>query len=129
MMTFDIIGDLAFGKTFRGIESGQKHPWIARIEGAMMQGAVNDCFKCFPTLARIIMTLIPRTIQKIITDTKTNERYSIDLVTELDDERFVQERKGKGEILTNLYVVGESIRKPTAKISLRVLLNIGMKIK
>ena len=80
MMTFDIIGDLAFGETFQGIESGQKHPWIARIEGAMMQGALADCFKRFPTLAKIVMALVPGTIQKIIEDTKKNERYSIDLV-------------------------------------------------
>lgn len=79
MMTFDIIGDLAFGETFRGIETGEKHPWISRIEGAMMQGALADCFKRFPSLAKIVMTVMPGTIQKIIADTKLNENYSIDL--------------------------------------------------
>ena len=80
MMTFDIIGDLAFGETFGGIESGQKHPWIARIEGAMMQGALADSFKRFPTLAKVVMTVMPGKIQEIIADTKRNEEYSIDLV-------------------------------------------------
>lgn len=80
MMTFDIIGDLAFGETFGGIESGDKHPWISRIEGAMMQGALADCFKRFPLLAKIAINVMPGTIQKLIEDTKKNERHSIDLV-------------------------------------------------
>jgi len=79
MMTFDIIGDLAFGETFRGVETGEKHPWISRIEGAMMQGALADCFKRFPFLAKVVMALVPGAIQKIIADTKLNEKYSIDL--------------------------------------------------
>ena len=79
MMTFDIIGDLAFGETFQGVETGQKHPWISRIEGAMMQGALADCFKRFPILAKIVMALVPGAIQKIIADTKLNEKYSIEL--------------------------------------------------
>lgn len=80
--TFDIIGDLAFGETFGGIESGKTHPWIARIEGAMMQGALADCFNRFPTIAKIVMTMFPKKIEDIIKDTKINERYSIDLVSQ-----------------------------------------------
>lgn len=80
MMTFDIIGDLAFGETFGGIESGYKHPWITRIEGAMMQGALADCSKRFSSSATVVMTVMPGAIQKLITDTKINEEYSIDLV-------------------------------------------------
>ena len=80
MLTFDIIGDLAFGETFRGIETGVTHPWISRITGAMTQGALADCFKRFPFVEKLVMTLAPGAIQKAIADTKTNERYSIDLV-------------------------------------------------
>lgn len=80
MMTFDIIGDLAFGETFEGIETGKKHPWITRIEGAMMQGALADCFKRFPLVAKVVMALVPGTIKQLVADTKANEQYSIDLV-------------------------------------------------
>ena len=79
MLTFDIIGDLAFGETFRGIESGVTHPWISRITGAMTQGALADCFKRFPLVAKLVMTLAPGAIQKAVADTKTNEQYSVDL--------------------------------------------------
>lgn len=80
MLTFDIIGDLAFGETFRGVETGVTHPWISRITGAMRQGALADCFKRFPLNAKLVMTLAPGAIQKITADTKTNEQYSIDLI-------------------------------------------------
>ncbi|KAJ5938880.1 hypothetical protein N7466_002014 [Penicillium verhagenii] len=37
-MTFDIIGDLAFGETFRGVETFEVHPWVAITLGALTQG-------------------------------------------------------------------------------------------
>ena len=80
ILTFDIIGDLAFGETFQGIESGLSHPWISRVRGAMTQGALADCFQRFPLLAKLAMTVAPGPIQKAIADTKINERYAIDLV-------------------------------------------------
>ncbi len=98
LMSFDVIGDLGFGETFKGIESSRDlhkevveldcllrstedvHPWIDRMTGAMMQGAVADCFNRFPTLAKIAWTLFGRHIRSIIEDTKINERYSIELV-------------------------------------------------
>lgn len=46
-----------------------------------MQGALADCFKRFPWLAKIVLALFPGKIQDIIKDTKINENYSIDLVT------------------------------------------------
>ena len=97
LLSFDIIGDLAFGETFKGIESGRclllgqsysnalllsenVHPWISRMTNAMMQGAVADCFKRFPTIAKITLTFFESHIKRIIADTKINEEYSIELV-------------------------------------------------
>ncbi|KAF2492608.1 putative cytochrome P450 [Lophium mytilinum] len=80
MMTFDIIGDLAFGETFHGIESGEIHPWIARITGAMTQGALADTFKRFPAVARVVTTLMSGAVKKLVLDCKLNEQLSLDLV-------------------------------------------------
>ena len=33
-MTFDIIGDLTFGRSFDCLESGELHPWVALLPGA-----------------------------------------------------------------------------------------------
>ncbi len=80
MMTFDIIGSLAFGETFQGVDSGKTHPWIAIILGALMQGALADTFKRFPTIGRIFTVIMPGTIQKLVEDTKKNENYAVDLI-------------------------------------------------
>ncbi|MCJ1383958.1 hypothetical protein MMC17_007072 [Xylographa soralifera] len=97
ILTFDIIGDLAFGETFRGIETGQKHPWITRIEGAMMQGALADCFKRFSLLAKVVMTLFPSKIQDLIADTKLNEQYSIDLI-----KKRIEKKTDRNDFVTRI---------------------------
>ena len=56
------------------------HPWISRMTGAMMQGALADCFKRFPTVAKFVLTFFGGHIQRIIADTKINEKYSIELI-------------------------------------------------
>ncbi|KAL8699838.1 MAG: hypothetical protein Q9201_005770 [Fulgogasparrea decipioides] len=80
LMSFDIIGDLGFGETFKGIESKKVHPWISKMTGAMMQGALADCATRFPTVAKIALTFSKGYIDRIIKDTKLNEEYSIELV-------------------------------------------------
>ncbi|KAL9624077.1 MAG: hypothetical protein Q9160_001599 [Pyrenula sp. 1 TL-2023] len=80
LMSFDIIGDLGFGETFQGIESDHVHPWIHRMTGAMMQGALADTFFRFPLMARFVLYFFSGPIKRIIADTKINEQYSIDLV-------------------------------------------------
>ena len=50
------------------------------MTGAMMQGAVADCFNRFPTVAKIVLTLFGGYIKRIIADTKIDEEYSIELV-------------------------------------------------
>ncbi|RYP61516.1 hypothetical protein DL770_009770 [Monosporascus sp. CRB-9-2] len=69
MMTFDIIGDLAFGETFGGMESG-----------ALTQGALADVLKRFPTFASVLMVVMGNKIRKLMEDTRTNEGYAIDLI-------------------------------------------------
>lgn len=97
LMSFDIIGDLGFGESFQGIESGwchaeppsrlrakdeaeQVHPWIHQMTGALMQGAIADTFFRFPLLAKVALRFFSRQFNRIVADTKINEQYSIDLV-------------------------------------------------
>lgn len=98
MIAFDIIGSLAFGQTFGGVDAGlcdisvcsfrnsdleladEPHPWISIAVGALMQGALADTFKRFVLIGQIVQMVIPGKIRKLIEDTKTNERFSIDLV-------------------------------------------------
>ena len=60
------------------------------MTGAMMQGAVADCFNRFPTLVKIAWTLFARHIRSIITETKINERYSIEAGAKVENLRASQ---------------------------------------
>lgn len=90
------------------------HPWITRMTNAMMQGAVADCFKRFPMIARLILTFFGSYIRRIIADTKINEEYSIDLVErcgcpefpkfadELKSYRRIQRRTDRKDFYTRI---------------------------
>ncbi|KAI1380476.1 benzoate 4-monooxygenase cytochrome P450 [Hypoxylon crocopeplum] len=80
LLTLDIIGSLAFGKPFGGLESAQFHPWIKLVTGAMSQGALADCMSRFPMVAAVFKWLMPGTIDKLIEDTRAHEAHTIDLV-------------------------------------------------
>ncbi|KAK7749836.1 hypothetical protein SLS53_000417 [Cytospora paraplurivora] len=90
-LTFDIIGDLAFGESFGALNSDEPHPWISIAMGALSQGALVDVFKRFPGVADILMTVLDRKIKKLTADTKSNEDFAINLV----NKRIRQETERK----------------------------------
>jgi len=57
-LTFDIIGDLAFGESFGAVENARGHPWVTTIKNSLYAGGFADVFrrvpllKLFPTLVR-----------------------------------------------------------------------------
>ncbi|KAI8623342.1 benzoate 4-monooxygenase cytochrome P450 [Xylariaceae sp. FL1651] len=97
MLTFDIIGDLAFGETFGAIESAEPHPWIAIILGALKQGALVDVFRRFPTVGKILAVLLHYQIKRLTTDTRSNEDMAIELV-----ERRIARGSPRKDFLTRL---------------------------
>ncbi|KAF3760410.1 benzoate 4-monooxygenase cytochrome P450, partial [Cryphonectria parasitica EP155] len=98
MMTFDIIGDLAFGETFGGVDSDQPHPWISIAMGALRQGALADTFKRFPLAADIFMMLMPGKIAKLTEETKKNE----DLAVELTEKRIARQDSARKDFMTRI---------------------------
>lgn len=112
ILTFDIIGDLAFGETFGGVGSGVTHPWISRIRGAMTQGALADCFQRFPLLAKFVMTVAPGPIQKAIADTKINERYAIDLV-----QKRIARKTNRKDFMTRILEYRDEDKIPDIQIA------------
>ncbi|KAI1281081.1 cytochrome P450 [Xylaria sp. FL0933] len=80
LLTLDIIGSLAFGQPFGGLESAQYHPWIQLVLGAMSQGALADCMSRFPLIANIFQWLMPGTIAKLVADTRAHEAHTTALV-------------------------------------------------
>ncbi|KAI0543351.1 benzoate 4-monooxygenase cytochrome P450 [Xylaria curta] len=97
MLTFDIIGDLAFGESFGAIESAEPHPWISIILGALTQGALADVLKRFPTLGKVLMVVLRPQIAKLTKDTATVEDMAINLV-----ERRIGRESSRKDFLTRL---------------------------
>ncbi|KAI0973641.1 benzoate 4-monooxygenase cytochrome P450 [Xylaria arbuscula] len=80
MLTFDIIGDLAFGETFGALESAEPHTWISIILGSLKQGALIDVYKRFPTMGKILFFILRTYIKRLTKDTLANEEMAIELV-------------------------------------------------
>lgn len=80
LATFDIIGNLAFGQSFGGVESGTEHFWVSIVVKSLRMGALADCFKRFPWLAVIFQKMFPGLLKKLLEDTRKHELYTMDLV-------------------------------------------------
>lgn len=73
------------------------HPWIARITGAMTQGALADTFKRFPAVGKVAMVFLSRPIQRLTLDCKLNEEYALDLV-----KKRVAKKTDRKDFLTRI---------------------------
>ncbi|KAL2882019.1 hypothetical protein SGCOL_002759 [Colletotrichum sp. CLE4] len=80
LATFDIIGSLAFGKDFGGVDSGKEHFWVSIVTKSLRMGALADCFRRFPALASIVQTVVSGLIDKLLKDSRTHQKYTMDLV-------------------------------------------------
>ena len=63
-MTFDVLGDLAFGESFGGLESGGYHPWVAMIFGGFKLATYNQALKRLPQIAPLLRPLLPKALLK-----------------------------------------------------------------
>ncbi|KAJ5861281.1 uncharacterized protein N7529_008591 [Penicillium soppii] len=64
-LTFDIIGDLAFGEPFGCLEESEYHPWVATIFKSIKTGAFLRAFSIYPLFVLLIRKAMPkRLIQK-----------------------------------------------------------------
>jgi cytochrome P450 len=80
LMTFDVIGKLAFGKDFGGLDSGTEHFWISTVLESMGQASLGDTLARFPLLARIWMRLNPNWLKALADGSARHEGYTLDLI-------------------------------------------------
>ncbi|EKG16266.1 hypothetical protein MPH_06520 [Macrophomina phaseolina MS6] len=80
LLTFDIIGDLAFGESFGGIESGKTHSWIHAVLESMSQASLSDTLGRFPWLGRVYMKLNPAWLEKLTAGAKEHRDYTMSLL-------------------------------------------------
>ncbi|KAL4922538.1 cytochrome P450 [Aspergillus aurantiobrunneus] len=80
LLTFDIIGELAFGESFHGLETGTLHFWIAVVLESMGQAGLSDFLKRFPVLGRVFLKLNPRWMNRLMDGAVKHQSYTIGLV-------------------------------------------------
>lgn len=80
LTTFDIIGSLAFGQDFGGIESGTEHFWVSIVTKSLRLGALADCFRRFPAAATVFQWLFSGLIGKLMEENRRHRRYTMELV-------------------------------------------------
>lgn len=66
LITFDIIGSLAFGQDFGGVKTGKQHFWVVIVTKSLRLGALADCFRRFPALAAVFQKVFSRMIDKLL---------------------------------------------------------------
>lgn len=97
LTTFDIIGSLAFGESFGGLQSGKFHFWIKLVTKALRQGALADTMNRFPWVASIFKLLMPNFIEKLNQDTKAHEAHTLNLI-----ERRLNSPSERPDFLTRI---------------------------
>ncbi|KXH53928.1 benzoate 4-monooxygenase cytochrome P450 [Colletotrichum salicis] len=76
-----MVADLAFGKDFGGgVDSGKEHFWVSIVTKSLRMGALADCFRRFPALASIVQIVFSGLIDKLLKDSRTHQKYTMDLV-------------------------------------------------
>jgi averantin hydroxylase len=75
--TFDLIGDLAFGESFRCLENVYNHPWIAFVHGNIESIPFISLFRRYG-LFSMVQYIIPK---KLLRARQENYEYARDKVT------------------------------------------------
>jgi len=71
--TFDLIGDLAFGKSFSMLENGVIHPWVKMIFESVAFLSYAELVRRYPILKPVAALLTPK---KLVEASKTNTKLS-----------------------------------------------------
>lgn len=77
-LTFDIVGDLAFGEPFGCLKDSAYHPWVAILFQSIKTGALLRALTIYPTLAKIIRYFMPKSLLRKRAD---HYRLSKEMVT------------------------------------------------
>jgi cytochrome P450 len=62
--TFDIIGDLAIGKSFNCLQDSQYHGWVSGIFGAIKIGPYIKAMATYTDVQRLLRLLVPKSLRE-----------------------------------------------------------------
>ena len=76
--TFDITGDLCFADSFRCLEAGDNHPWVAVVYGSVKFAQMLTVFDHFPPMSTIVKWCIPFSVKEKAQENFIYTRKKID---------------------------------------------------
>lgn len=94
LMTFDVIGELAFGESFGGVASGKLHFWIAIVVESMAKASLSDTLSRFPLLGKLYLTLNPGWLKSLTDGSAKHESHTLKLVERFAHHRNIHLTKG-----------------------------------
>lgn len=59
-ITFDIIGELAFGESFKAVETGKTHPWVSILIDTVREMNLVNMRKRMPIMNLVLPFLVPK---------------------------------------------------------------------
>ena len=80
LMTFDVIGELAFGESFKALDNGQTHFWVGVFLASMGQACLSETLKRFPFLGMIYTNLNPGWLSGLVESFVKHESYTIEVM-------------------------------------------------
>lgn len=90
---FDLIGDLAYGKSFGGLAEGRTNKWVENIDRMMRFFPILVLASASPVISKVVMLMVPENLKK-----SRGEHFR--LGTELAMERIRnKEQKHRGDFM------------------------------
>ncbi|KAK3203030.1 hypothetical protein GRF29_154g1517365 [Pseudopithomyces chartarum] len=94
MVTFDILGEMAFGESFHCIDEEKHHPWIDLILKHLLEITLVDNLRRFHLLATLGKWLLPRLTVAVRNQHSDGARRKV--------KRRLQNDNGRQDFLTNI---------------------------
>ena len=86
-LTFDIIGDLAFGEPFGAVEKAESHPWVTTIQDGLFDAIFYDVFRRVPLLKLWPTLLRPANVAAQRLEQFKNSRIRVERRMQQDNDR------------------------------------------
>ena len=83
-MTFDVIGDLAFGESFNSLKNSVYHPWVSMIFDSLKMYSLAAATRYYPLVEKVSMMLLPTSLERRARDhhqlcvVKTHRRLNME---------------------------------------------------
>ncbi|KAL4894428.1 cytochrome P450 [Aspergillus ambiguus] len=106
LTTFDLIGDLAFGEPFGGLQNAEYHHWVATIFEFVRVIPLIKAKDRYPLLFKAIMAVLPRSLVEAQKRQRAHTRITVQkrLHSQMDRTDFMDSmlrHRGKKEGLTD----------------------------